>query len=119
MPVGVDGYELNVIDLEKYFGTVHCVAYLKTNVWIEESQKLLFELESDDGFKLWVNSELVHQKNIMRGHNQGEDIIEVNIVAGWNTILIKVTQGTGGWGASLVLTDLEQNLIQDLKYKTN
>ena len=117
MPVGKDGYEAEVINLEKFFGTEHCAAYLKTNVWVENSQTVLFEIGSDDGIKLWLNDKLVHHKNILRGHNQGEDTAEVYLSEGWNKILIKVTQDTGGWGVSLVITDLEHNPVDGLKYK--
>ena len=117
IPVGSDGYEADFINLEKFFGKEHSVAYLKSHVWIENSQTVLFELGSDDGIKLWLNEELVHQKNVLRGYNQGEDVIEVHLEEGWNTVRVKVTQGTLGWGASLVITDLEHHPIDGLKYK--
>ena len=117
MPVGRDGFEAGMINLEKFYGTVHSVAYLKTDVWIEEAQAVLFEIGSDDGIKLWLNDNPVHQLNVQRGHNQGEDVIEVNLEKGWNPILMKVTQGTGDWGASLVITDMEKKTIDGLKYR--
>jgi len=117
IPVGSDGYEADFINLKKFFGAEHSVAYLKSYVWIENSQTVLFELGSDDGIKLWLNEELVHQKNVLRGYNQGEDVIEVHLEEGWNTVWAKVTQGTLGWGASLVITDLEHHPIDGLKYK--
>jgi hypothetical protein len=118
MPVGKEGYEANVINLEKFFGSKHSVAYLKTNVWIENNKKVLFELGSDDGIKVWLNDKLVHSKNIMRGHHQAEDIVEVSLKEGWNTVLMKITQGTGGWSASLVITDRNGEWIDGLKYKS-
>ena len=95
------------------------VAYLQTNVWIENAQKVIFEIGSDDGIKVWLNDKLVHQNNEERGHEQGQDIAEVNLEKGWNSILLKVTQGEGGWGASLVICDMEGALIDGLKYSTN
>jgi len=119
MPVGRDGYEAEMVNLEKFYGTIHSVAYLKTNIWMNNNQAVLFELGSDDGLKLWLNGNLVHQQNVLRGHNQGEDIIEVNLKEGWNSVQLKITQGTGGWGASLVITDLEHRPIKGLKYKSD
>jgi hypothetical protein len=118
MPVGKKGYEANIINLEKFFGSKHSIAYLKTNVWIRNNQKVLFEIGSDDGIKVWLNDKLVHSKNIMRGHNQAEDIVAVSLKEGWNTVLMKITQGTGGWCASLVITDLNGEWIDGLKYKS-
>jgi hypothetical protein len=40
------------------------------------------------------------------------------LAGGWNSILIKVIQGTGGWGASLVITDMEHDPIEGLKYRS-
>jgi len=117
IPVGKDGYEAGMINLQKFFGTEQCIAYLKTNVWSQKSQKVLFELGSDDGIKVWLNGKRIHKKNIMRGHTQAEDIVEVYFKKGWNSVLMKITQGIGGWGASLVITDPEGEPIEGLKYK--
>jgi hypothetical protein len=117
MPIGVDGFEADFINLERFFKVENSVAYLKTNVWIDNAQKLIFEIGSDDGVKIWVNDKLVHQNNQERGHEQGQDIAEVNLEKGWNSIMMKVTQGVGEWGASLAISDLERDLIQGLKYK--
>ena len=67
--------------------------------------------------KVWVNNKLVHQNNQERGHEQGQDIAEVNLEKGWNSILMKVTQGVGGWGASLAISDSDRELIGGLKYR--
>ena len=117
MPVGKDGYKASEINLEKYFGTEHSVAYLRTEVWTGKSQNVLFELGSDDGIKLWLNGNLVHQNKIERGHNQGDDVVKVDLEEGWNKVLMKITQGTGGWGASLVITDSDHTVLEGLKYK--
>jgi len=111
--------ETRIINLGQLFKATHCVAYLKTEVWSESSEKVIFELGTDDGVKLWINDQLVHQNNITRGHNQGEDVVEVSLEEGWNTVLMKLTQGTGGWEASLVITDLEHNPLDGLKNKSD
>jgi len=117
IPVGKDAHEAGMINLERFIGTENCLAYLKTNVWIEKSQKVLLELGSDDGIKVWLNDKLVHQNNVERGHEHAQDIVEVSLAKGWNTLLMKITQGVGGWGASLVITDLEQNPMHGLKFR--
>jgi hypothetical protein len=117
MPIGVGDFEADFINLERYFNVENSAAYLKTDVWIENVQKVIFEIGSDDGVKVWVNNILVHQNNEERGHEQGQDIATVNLYKGWNSILMKVTQGVGDWGASLVISDLEYELIDGLKYK--
>ncbi len=114
---GTFGYDANFIDLEKILSTDNCAAYLRSNVWVEKSQKAILEIGSDDGVKVWLNNSLVHQNNAVRGHNAGDDSVTVDLNEGWNSVLMKITQGVGGWGASLVVTDLNHNLIDRLKYK--
>jgi len=111
-----DGFEGHFINLEKHFGILHSVAYLKTTIWMEESQKVLFEIGTDDGVKVWLNNSLIHQNKVERGYGQGQDIAEANLEKGHNTILMKITQGTGGWASSLVITDQNQNPLTELKY---
>jgi len=115
-PLGQDGYNENIVELDKYFNLVHHVAYLRTRVWSESTQDVFFELGSDDGIKAWLNTELVHKNNILRGHNQAEDIIKVSLKEGWNEVLIKINQGEGGWRASLVITDLKAKVLHNLQY---
>lgn len=113
-----DGHEMGMLNFEKFFGTINSVAYVKTKVWMEREQNILLELGSDDGVKLWLNDKLVHFNNAERGHEHAADIIEANMIKGWNTILMKITQGVGGWGASLVITDLDHKIIDGIKYNT-
>jgi len=117
LPIGGDGYKADEINLAKYYGTENCAAYLKTNIWIEKSQNVLFELGSDDGIKVWLNDKLVHINNARRGHEPGQDVVEVYLEQGWNKVLMKITQGVGGWAASLAITDLDHKVMNGLKYQ--
>jgi len=117
LTIGSIYYDSGVADLSKIFGGSDRIAYLKTEAWIGANQETLFEIGSDDGVKVWVNNKLVHANNIIRGHNQANDVVNVKLKKGWNDILMKVTQGTGGWQASLVIVDLNGNPIDELKYK--
>ena len=117
MPIGVDGFDADYINLLKFFNAEHSVAYLKTHVWIENARKVMFEIGSDDGVKVWINHRLVHQNDQERGHEQGQDVVAVHLDKGWNRILMKVNQGVGDWGASLAISDLDRELIDGLKYR--
>jgi hypothetical protein len=56
---------------------------------------------SDDGIRIWVNGRLVHDHAIRRGVHPDQDLVPVTLAAGENRILVKVEQGTGGWGVCL------------------
>ncbi len=73
------------------------VAYLRSMLWSDQQQKAHLEIGSDDGVKVWLNGQVVHANNVMRGFTAGEDKVYVTLKKGWNELLLKVTQGSGGW----------------------
>jgi hypothetical protein len=79
------------------------VAYLRSMLWSDQQQKAHLEIGSDDGVKVWLNSQVVHANNTMRGLRAGDDKVDVTLKKGWNELLLKVTQGSGGWEACVRL----------------
>ena len=77
------------------------VAYLKTNIYSDENKEVLFGIGSDDGIKVWLNSDVIHANDITRGHWQNEDWVNASLEEGRNELMLKVTQHTGGWGVSI------------------
>lgn len=58
-------------------------------------------VSSDDSIKVWLNGEVVHTNAVNRGRGAAgsyQDSIQVNLVAGDNLLLIKVSERGGGWG---------------------
>jgi len=98
MPPG-DPAQPWLIRLDALFGGSNRVAYLKTIVRSQSHQQLMLELGSDDGVKAWLNGQLVHANNVNRGCTPGEDKVKVALKKGTNTLLLKITQGGGGWNA--------------------
>ena len=98
-PVG-NPYGLN---LAQAVGGENRAAYLRARVSSPKAQAALLEIGSDDGVKVWLNGKVVHANNASRGVNPGEDKVAVNLVAEWNDLMLKVTQGAGDWGACVRL----------------
>jgi hypothetical protein len=73
------------------------VAYARTWVHCDREQAARLELGSDDGVKVWLNRKVVHANNVFRGLQPGSDKVNVTLVAGWNPLLLKVTQLNQGW----------------------
>ncbi len=119
MPLGEDEYSPWLIELDKFFDREDCVAYLRTEVRSETTRQAILELGSDDGIKAWLNGELVHQNNIMRAHTAGEDRVEVTLEKGWNSLMLKITQGRGGWQASACFCDQTGQVLSGLKYRAD
>lgn len=54
-------------------------------------------LGSDDGVKLWLNGELVHDRWIRRPSRMDDDVVPVHLKKGANRMLIKIQNATGEW----------------------
>ena len=58
-------------------------------------------VSSDDSVKVWLNGEVVHTNAVNRGRGGADsfqDTVAVDLVAGDNLLLIKVSERGGGWG---------------------
>jgi HEAT repeat protein len=99
-PVTADPSRYWFIDLLESIGGEHRAAYLRTRVYSPREQSALLEVGSDDGIAVWLNGASVHKNKILRVCGRGQDKIEVLLRAGWNDLLLKVTNNGGGWAAS-------------------
>lgn len=115
--LGENGLSPANLQFQSIFGGDNRVAYARTRFWAESNQTAILELGSDDGVKVWLNRHLIHQKNIQRSCVAGEDRIPIQIAPGWNQLLFKITQGTGGWEMTACLTDEAGNALTQLKYE--
>jgi hypothetical protein len=52
---------------------------------------------SDDGIKAWLNGKLVHAKNSPRAAIPYTDKVRIKLKAGWNPLLLKITQNNVPW----------------------
>ncbi|MHC5054426.1 MAG: hypothetical protein ACYTKD_06890 [Planctomycetota bacterium] len=60
---------------------------------------------SDDALVVWLNGERVHEKLVGRGYTPREDRVPIHLKKGRNKLLLKVTQGNGGWNFCAHLED--------------
>jgi len=86
-------------NLAAFIGSDFRVAYLRSYVWSEKARACRLETGSDDGIKVWLNGAVVHGENVNRGCEAGQDKVDARLEQGWNTLLMKITQGQGGWNA--------------------
>jgi HEAT repeat protein len=97
LPLGTDRKRPWIMDLLKAFGGEQRVGYARTWVHCDKEQPARLELGTDDGVKVWFNHTVVHTNNTFRGLTPGADKVDVTLKAGWNPLLLKVTQLTAGW----------------------
>jgi len=101
-----------IVDLTRVFRQTEDVAcYAYTEFVVENEMEAELRVGSDDSVKVWLNGKLVHQFGGMRGLSVDQDRIRVKLQKGINRLLLKVTQGGGGWEFCVRLVDLQGNPI--------
>lgn len=82
-----------------YPGAVNCAAYLRTSITVPEDCSGVLLMGSDDGIKAWLNGVVVHSHNVNRGEVADQDAAPISLVKGANELILKISQGGGGWSA--------------------
>jgi hypothetical protein len=109
-----------IADLAAFFPEqANCVAYLKTRIVAPANCDAALLLGSDDGVKAWVNGSLVHGNNVDRGLVVDQDMAPIQLRAGPNELLLKVTQGGGGWAACARIVASDGRPIPGLKVEAD
>jgi hypothetical protein len=105
------------VDLSGIVGGNHCVVYAKTRVYAPAAQAVTFAIGSDDGIKVWVNGELVHANNAVRGLTPGQDRAKGRLREGSNDLLLKITQHTAGCGFTFRVLGEGGQAVQELRFE--
>ena len=73
------------------------VAYAHTYVWSPDERAVLLVMDSDDDLVARVNGQRVWVHVVPRGIGPGRDTARVRLAQGWNSVLLKVVNRTGGF----------------------
>lgn len=92
------------------------VAYATVYVKSPDARKAVLSAGSDDGIKAWVNGKLIVNDNASRPATPGSDQKPIDLKAGWNQVLLKISQGTGDWGYYFDILDTNKQPMTDLTY---
>ena len=80
----------------------HISSYALIDIEVPQAQdNVLLASGSDDAIKIWLNGEVVHTNAVNRGRARYQDRVRVNLRAGSNRLLVKVSEAGGGWGMHL------------------
>ena len=72
-------------------------AYALITIASARDQRVRMRVGSDDSIKVWLNGKVVHKNRINRSSSGFQDNFSVNLVAGDNLLLVKVSEATGKW----------------------
>jgi HEAT repeat protein len=93
---------LGMIDLMGNIGQFdRKFAYAYAEIEVPAAMDAQIRLGSDDGNKVWLNGEVVWENRVDRGAALDQDVVNVKLVNGVNRILVKISQGGGGWNFNL------------------
>lgn len=93
-----------LVDFVALIGGEHATAYAATEFFVPGGAGRI-AVGSDDGVAIWLNGTLVHRNFTWRGVRADEDVIDVRFEDGPNRLIAKVTNGGGGWGLCVRVTD--------------
>ncbi|MFH1747650.1 MAG: HEAT repeat domain-containing protein [Planctomycetota bacterium] len=106
-----------IYDLTRIDQASNCCMYVRTSIWSDQARPARLEIGSDDGVKAWLNGSEVHRNPASRGINPAEDKIDIELEKGWNTLLLKIVQGGGGWGFTCGVRARDGQPLPELKFK--
>ncbi len=108
-----------VIDFLHLIGGQQDYAVMYARTWIRSPNPhdAVLHIGSDDGVKVWLNGEVVHENNINRAPIPGDDKVPVKIQRGTNELTIKVVQVKHGWGFCAALAPADGEVMKDLLVK--
>lgn len=90
---------VNAVGLSSDRNLDYHTAYALINVVSPRQQRnIRMGVGSDDAVKVWLNGEVVHINNVDRGTTGIQDFFRVNLNAGDNLLLVKVTDNQRDWG---------------------
>ena len=109
--------QIEYLDLAKVFnGATYCAGYVHAYVYSPAAQTVNLWMASDDGIKVWLNGEVVWNNDTYRGLTLDQDKTTVGLNEGWNRLLVKVSQGRGGWRVAVKFCDSSGNQIPGIVY---
>jgi len=103
------------VDFAKLIKSMVAAIYMETEIWSEEEQTVRLEMGSNDGIKAWLNGQVVHVNDASRAVTAGEDVKEVTLQKGKNTLLMKIVNEGGGWGGCARFRQLDGGHLPNIR----
>jgi cysteine-rich repeat protein len=107
----------DVFDMLGPYGTIgapreaYALVYLRSDT----ARTLTLAVGADDGVFAWMNGVQVLNVGDCQGVTADQFKVAVDVVAGWNTLLLKVRDNGGGWGTMARFLDADGNAVTDLE----
>ena len=98
-PTGVDNINDTITSIGLGTGDIddHSSYALITLESDSDQNGVNMRVGSDDSIKVWLNGKVVHKNAVDRGASDFQETFLVNLIAGDNLLLVKVSERGGGW----------------------
>jgi hypothetical protein len=93
----------------------HCYAYAAASVEVEHDCDGLLLAGSDDGITVWLDGKEIHRNPAERGVKIDEDKVPIKLSAGKHSLVLRIDQGTGGWGFCARIAGSDEKPLADVK----
>lgn len=91
------------------------VAYAFCEITADTEKDAILKVRSNDGVRVWLNQELIHDNHVARRLDAEEDSIPIHLKAGKNRLLAKVDQQGGAWELKARILNRESQPIQGVQ----
>jgi len=86
------------------------VAYGLTHVWSPDERSAALFIGKDDGLKVWVNGDVILDRNTWSHAIPDSFFTTMKLRSGWNKVLVKCANWSGGWAFMLRPGDPDREL---------
>ena len=88
------------------------VAYAFTHIVCEEDQKSILSVGSNDGIRVFLNGEQIHEMHPRNGRwlQADNDFVPVNLKTGINNLMLKIDDGAGDYGFVVRFLDYDSTM---------
>ncbi|MBX3358134.1 MAG: DUF5110 domain-containing protein [Phycisphaeraceae bacterium] len=101
------------VDLRRHFAGAFRMGYAATHLFSETEQRATMHIDSGDRAEVWVGEDKVLTMDTGDTMDSPTGSAEVVLRAGWNRVVVKVSEGGGGFGFTLTV-DGERALQEGL-----
>jgi len=77
------------------------VGYLYRSISVDKDVDLPVSMGADDGLRVWLNGQMIVDAAVERPLNPDDHHVVLNLKAGLNHLLVKVSQGAGEWAFAM------------------
>jgi type 1 glutamine amidotransferase/HEAT repeat protein len=108
-----------IFDFRRLLGGNDRAVYVRTYVWADQAKKAELLMGSDDGVIAWVNGKKVHSNDLTRGVRPGSDKVVIDLKQGYNELMLKNVQHSGGWGVCAQIKKVGGGICEGIRIVTS